>query len=581
MKEQETMSQSTPASVKGIGSLVAELRRNGDDYEFYPTTQEIVNAVAPYFGGDVLDVGCGDGGFFRKYDVWSESVGETTDRLHISNRFGIERSLTLAARLPEDVFLLGTDFYAQTLIDKKVDCIFSNPPYSDFERWSEKLIREGNAKTIVLVLPKRWQNSDAIKTALSKRNMEAQVVGRFDFKDGERVARGEVDAIIIRGKSDKYGREEATDPFDAWFDETFKINAEKSGYKYDSEYIWRSDKVNRINSLVEGSNVAETLVNLYHADMERLLATYRSIENIDGEVFRELKIDLGNVKACLKQKIDGLKHIYWDRLFQCYSTLTSRLTSASVNKIIGRLHDNTCIDFTYENICQLTLWVIRNSNKMFDDQLKSFYLELATPENITRYKSNRHWTDDEWRYLNEAKTWGGHWDAEKIKERLHHAVLEYRIVVQKYQNFDSYYNCPDNDVLAFLRDICKIAKCLGLSCDVNQIPESKYEIDQSAQWNWSNFDLHYSDGRTLANVKLYKNGNRHLRFDKEFMRRLNIEAGRLFGWLREPKDAAEEIGVTAKEAEAAWRCNAHFSLDSGANLLGLSVDIAKESEVTP
>lgn len=46
MKAQETMSQSTPASVKGIGSLVAELRRNGDDYEFYPTTQEIVNAVA-------------------------------------------------------------------------------------------------------------------------------------------------------------------------------------------------------------------------------------------------------------------------------------------------------------------------------------------------------------------------------------------------------------------------------------------------------------------------------------------------------------------------------------------------------
>jgi tRNA1(Val) A37 N6-methylase TrmN6 len=77
----------------------------------------------------VLDVGCGDGGFFRKYDIWSKSVVETTVRRHIQNRFGIERSLTLAARLPEDVFLLGTDFYAQTLIDKKVDCIFSNPPY--------------------------------------------------------------------------------------------------------------------------------------------------------------------------------------------------------------------------------------------------------------------------------------------------------------------------------------------------------------------------------------------------------------------------------------------------------------------
>ena len=63
--------------------------------------------------------------------------------------------------------------------------------------------------------------------------------------------------------------------------------------------------MNRINSLVEGSNVAETLVNLYHADMERLLATYRSIENIDGEVFRELKIDLGNVRRASNRRLTG------------------------------------------------------------------------------------------------------------------------------------------------------------------------------------------------------------------------------------------------------------------------------------
>ena len=66
--------------MKTINQLITEIKENGQDFEWYPTTTEIVSALATklkiWKGNDwrhsartfksFLDIGCGNGGFFEK-----------------------------------------------------------------------------------------------------------------------------------------------------------------------------------------------------------------------------------------------------------------------------------------------------------------------------------------------------------------------------------------------------------------------------------------------------------------------------------------------------------------------------------
>ena len=56
--------------MKTVNQLVAEIKENGQDFEWYPTTSEIVDALAAKLKNrtvySILDIGCGNGGFFEK-----------------------------------------------------------------------------------------------------------------------------------------------------------------------------------------------------------------------------------------------------------------------------------------------------------------------------------------------------------------------------------------------------------------------------------------------------------------------------------------------------------------------------------
>ena len=101
-----------------------------------------------------MDIGCGNGSFFEKFCNCEEFKYVT--------KYGIEKSDILASNLPDDIILLGSDFHEQTLIDKKVDLIFCNPPYSEFEIWAEKIIKQGNAEKIALTGAK-WQKKEYVR----------------------------------------------------------------------------------------------------------------------------------------------------------------------------------------------------------------------------------------------------------------------------------------------------------------------------------------------------------------------------------------------------------------------------------
>ena len=563
--------------MKSVNQLVMESKANNEDFEWFPTTQEIVDKVALWisrhgeFTHDILDIGCGNGGFFEKLDKTDYFKSDSYNDRNFNSRigrsyrkFGIEKSYTLAEQLPEDVILLGSDFMTNTLIDKKVDCIFCNPPYSQYEIWAEKIIREGNAEKIVLVIPERWKNNEQIKEALFQRKYSYEIIGNFDFLNAERKARAKVDVIGIMPDSTKYeGRtynNKATDPFDLWFDSTFKLNAEKTK---ESDY---EKAQQRKNEIIANGDTAEQLVTFYNADMQKLYDNYRALETLDADIFKELKVDVNMLKNSLRERLKGLKLLYWDLLFKKYDKLTTRLTTKGRDKVIKRLNDNTAIDFTLENIFQLTMWIIRHSNTLFDEQLTDFFFTLARSENIHRYKSNLRWNDSDWKYLKDKCYRNGWYRQEEARANLKNVMLDYRVIVTDWRNFDTtWHNRLTDSCRDFLYDMSVIGENLGFNLDF-KIPDKYEDIDTD---DWSNFDILTTDGKLFANVKLYKNGNRHVKFCKEFMQKLNVEMARINKWINSKEEAQEEFGYSEKEINEVWNKNLKIGIGEGTKLLGL------------
>lgn len=563
-----------------VNQLVNKQHENGEETEFYPTTQEIVDSAAKWIASNgketwsILDIGCGNGSFFEKLDktdyFYSDEYKSKNHHSMLHKRYkkcGIEKSFILAEQMPEDIILLGSDFNTNTLIDKKVDCIFCNPPYSEYETWAERIITEGNTDKIVLVIPERWKNSERIKTALENRKFKYEVVGNFDFYNAERKARAIVDVIGIMPDSEVYRGEryfkEITDPFDLWFDSTFSLKAEK---QKEEDYEKQRKKK---DELVETGDTAESLVKFYNADMQKLYDNYRALEKLDADIFEELKVDVKMLKASLRERLKGLKHLYWDLLFKKYDRLTNRLTTEGRQKVLNRLNDNTVIDFTMENIFMLTMWIIRHSNTLFDEQLTDFFFRLARSENIHRYKSNLRWNDSDWKYLKDSCCSGycHNWNEELAKEKLKNVMLDYRIIVTDCYNFDYSWShvhmaprCID-----FLYDLKVIAINLGFELDL-KIPNQYDEIDTS---DWSNINVYTTKGELFCNIKLYKNGNRHIKFCQPFMKKLNIEMARINGWIHSEEEAKDEFGLSEKEVNQFWNNNLKIGIGEGRKLLGL------------
>lgn len=562
-----------------INQLVTEQKKAGEETEFYPTTQEIVDKVAERLSktqGDtiksILDIGCGNGAFFEKLDrtdyFYDSDKSKYDSKLVKSyNKYGFEKSNILAEQLPEDVILLGSDFYSNTLIDKKVDVIFCNPPYSDYETWAEKIILEGNARYIVLVIPARWKNCERINYAIEKRHFEVDNLGTFDFLNAERKARATVDVLYIQQEGKVYnGRRydcNTTDPFDTWFDNTFTFNAEKRNDIFEEE----KEKQNKANEIIASGDTAEMLVKFYNEDMEKLYSNYRALERLDPEIFKELKVDVKMLKESLKARLQGLKHLYWDMLFKKYDKLTCRLTTVGKKKVTQKLQDNTAIDFTLENIFQLTMWIIRHSNTLYDEQLTDFFFKLCNSDNIHRYKSDKRWNDDEWKYLKESCTEWGSWRKDKAKKILKNIQLDYRIVVTAYKNFDFDYSTVhlSQDCCEFIYDLSVIAENLGFKIDI-QIPDRWDKIDF---YEWCNKDIYTTSGELFCNMKLYKNGNRHLKFNPNFMKKLNVEMARINGWVQDKSEVEKELGLKPEEINKLWKSNIQIGITDGSKILGI------------
>lgn len=528
-------------------NLVKILKETGSDFEWYPTTNEILRILAGNIMGrfssivTMLDVGAGDGRVLTRVD---EFIRERNDSYGVGDKFAIEKSDRLIAAMPSDICIVGTDFHRQTLIDKKVDVVFSNPPYSEYEEWSAKVIREANAEVVYLVIPDRWEGSREIAEALEARKGRAEVVGSFDFMKADRAARARVQLIRV-GLVRNLGYSKKTpeiDPFELWFDEHFKIDLEKPAKSYSEEDSERRAAI--ADALVSGRNQVQVLTELYRADLDNLLSNYTALGTMDPNVLRELGVSLEGVRKGLRSKISGLKNVYWREVFEALRSITTRLTKDTREKMLQKFDKQMSVDFEEQNIYAVLIWALKNVNLYVDEQLKEVYLRMTSPENTAGYKSNIHFTCDEWRYG---------WRDQKQPERY---KLDYRIVLENFiaiQVEDRGYSFEFKNGLhqrahEYIGDILTICNNLGF-CSTTRSEDHEWESGRVVPFHF----LKDGDEEILCAVKAFKNGNIHVKFNKDVIRAINVEVGRLNGWLKTAQDATEEL--QDKGAATAWGTN--------------------------
>ena len=531
-------------------SLVKNLKENNQDFEWYPTTDEIIEVVCKdlastydyYFR--LLDVGAGDGRVLNKIEKFLSKNGKVE-----VDKYAIEKSKILVNQMSDDVMVIGSDFNEQSFIDKSIDFVFCNPPYSEYEEWTKKLLIELNCKKLYMVIPERWKDNNKIKETIDKRNIKYDILGSFDFLAADRKARANVDIVC-------FDMNDTDESFDLWFDTYFKINADKDNMtKWNRE---RKKQVKLENEIIEKENLIPLLVKIYDKDLQHLLNNYKTLEHLDADLFNELDINLNNLKSSLRQKIENLKNFYWDELFNRLDEITNRLISSVRKNILDTLRSNTNIDFTEGNIYNIVVWLLKNANKYFDKQLLEIFDLLSSDENIKLYKSNNHLLEDGWRYTK------GNFDNVKY-------YLDYRIILHGwYAITDSKWD-GKNGLHDYahdrINDIMTVAKNLGFN-----VLQSSYDFHwSSGQTN--NFFYGNKEGCSIfAEVKAFKNGNIHIKFCKEFMKALNIEAGRLKGWIRDKKDVVNEM-KDIKENDYDKFVNSNFTYNES-NIKALPFKVA-------
>ena len=533
--------------------LVERLKEAGEDFEFYPTTKEMVRAIwkhatdAPDLCNHdaywhLLDIGCGTCNFRRWIEELNAEERQKYDKdtlrnqhykvreIHINEYCVIEKSSVLLERLDRETIVLGTDFHESTLIDKDCDTIFCNPPYSEFEEWTAKIIRESRARGIYLIIPERWRKSETIKQAIARLNAPArldrdgkeevvQVIGHADFHHAERNARAKVDILFI---NKEWTKQESG--FDAMFDELFGMPDDNYN-KYETDFKEAAERENKLKAeLAAGKNKVEILCDGYNAARDELFRHFKTICDLDPDVLKSIGVHKEAVKEALKKKFYGLKNLYWESAFDCLEEITSRLTSKSREKMLDKFAALKTVDFTPSNLYAMIIWVIKNYNQYAEDQLIELFYALSSTENVRNYVSNK-------RVFEEYRSrWG--------QPRSTHYTLDYRIVCTTYAlpDGDKYRDVPAATELQRMLarrigDVCTVANNLGFPVGTLDVPRFHGEIGNALG----------KDGKKLFEFRAYKNRNIHIKFSIELMKALNVAAAQRLGWIRKPEDIKAEF----------------------------------------
>lgn len=530
----------TLTNPKSSRQLLQDLRDTNQDYEWYPTTNEILHAVVKHCESlflirrsdslTVLDVGCGDG---KALMALRKGLGIPMTLL------GIEKSERLRMAAPCDVLFIGTDFMQQTLFDKKVHLLFCNPPYSDFVRWTCKILRECSAPYMFLVIPQRWRDNADIQELVTKMKYKVQTVGSFSFENAEdRKARAEVDVLCVQPPS-RNSDVSSTTMFEDMFGEYVR------GWKSDAQTVSATPQLDGVRArrsmdnstaIVSSVGYLDMLVDCYVKDMVRLHDAFRKITSIDIGVLKELDLNPDRVLELLRLKIENTKLQYWKEVFDNCEGVNKRVVSKLRNSMLNTLKSFNHCDFTRDNVDAVLMWVLKNAQANIDEQLVMVHVKMTYEANVKLYKSNRRvFQHHDWRRMrcNDDTA-------------VSHYALEYRVVLDSCGGiYTGDYAWEGRQGLTTygwetLEDLIIVARNLGFDASDNVWqPPGDWQSGVAREICYT--PAGETTPRVLMRVKAFKNGNMHINFCPKFMLAFNVEFGRLRGWLHDGDEAASEL----------------------------------------
>ena len=313
------------------------------------------------------------------------------------------------------------------------------------------------------------------------------------------------------------------------------------------------------NMLVESKGVLWALLDNYERDLAKTLEQYKLISQIDSQLLQELGVDYDQMRDGAKEKMLGYRNVYWSLLFDKLDAISSRLTSAHKKDLLTKLSANA-LDFTYTNAIYIIQYAVEVGNELIEQSLIDVYKSLTSSDAISRYyKSNQHVYSDNWRYNRE--------DNDKCKY-----LLDYRFVHSSYSNFghNSWDNGLNEGARCFTNDLFVVFKLLGYG---NLYLDSAYEHmsfgDKAAIWGTTPD----SENTKLVEIRFYKNGNRHIKFNQRAMLRFNVTVSRVLGWVRSKDEFVNESETKETVEDTVWEISNKMKV-TPSNILKLTCKAA-------
>jgi hypothetical protein len=539
------------------------LKATDEDREWYPTTPEIMEAMKKDIwaylrmhknhyeadwrgckGNNEVKIHENWDGEKKKESLWIDTAldigagdGRVLDFFEAHKNYGIEIARAQADDLiRRGVFIIGRNYWDVSLFEQTFSLIYSNPPFSMFERWVNKILTECNFRLLYLVMPVRWKNQPEITKELER--YEATIVGEYDFSKADREARGRVNLVRVNApwvkdvesKHSKVSYQTTLeDAFSRWVREYIADFEEKP------ERDWEEE---REEALALKMAPIDQLVSDYETEKQSLGEAFRAIGKLDPAIIKLMGQDKASMLEIIKKSIEGLKSKYWRAAFNKLDPVRTRMTKNTRDRIFGEIDEFKTLDFNADNIYSIIIWIINNCNIGILDQIGEVFDELTSKEYIEGYKSNRHWAKSDWRHTERD------WKYEKLPPRWK-LGLDYRIVVSTYwRSYDRY---------SIIDDFIIICKNLGFPIAVNCQPD--YKLHSAEQ-------KFYTEDGELAFTMRYYTGNRnaHLKINKKLLMKFNVEVAKIRKWMSDPDDVAEEYDIPKDEAAKLW--------NSGLALLG-------------
>ncbi|RTJ49585.1 hypothetical protein C3H69_08455 [Campylobacter jejuni] len=497
-------------------NMLKSIKEVNQDFEWYPTTEEMVdsliNGIKDKYLKSVLDIGAGDG---RVLDMLSNKL--STDRL-----YSIEKSDPLIQAMSGKILNIGRDFWETSLIEKQVELVFCNPPYSEYEDWMVRIIKEANFEILAFIVPMRWKENIFIQQAIQQRNLDYEIIDSFDFLNAERKARAKVDLIIFKPKVDH------KDSFELFLEEQFGLKLPNDYFSKIETEEKEADELHLQCNIIKSEDFIDFLLRKYNEELKIYIDSIKSLGKVNGLVFEYLDISKKKVLKGLESRLKHIKAIYWNELFKKLSPISSKVTSKIRTSLSSSIITKAHIEFNRDNIESVLCWFTKNINEYIKLSYLNFFDSLSKENNAFLYKSNERFNYGNWRYRKEYDYTN---EFKNIKLK-----LDYRIVVPYLAQADSWsYNERANE---FMQDLKAIANNLGLS----------FSCEHNFKFNAGESNSFYLDnGIKFFEYKAYKNGNVHFKFSQDFMAKLNLAVGRLRNWLtkeeakEEFKDVSEEI----------------------------------------